>query len=101
MSSPKISLRGVTKAFGAKQVLRGIDLDVAAGESVVVIGGSGTGKSVLLKCILGLMRPDAGSIKIDDQETVALRANFRSSTSDISCGAFPLPYPPPKTGEGK
>ncbi|MEA2848900.1 MAG: phospholipid/cholesterol/gamma-HCH transport system ATP-binding protein, partial [Rhodospirillaceae bacterium] len=44
-ASPKISLRGVTKAFGAKQVLRGIDLDVAAGESVVVIGGSGTGKS--------------------------------------------------------
>ena len=59
MASPKISLRGVTKAFGAKQVLRGIDLDVAPAESVVVIGGSGTGKSVLLKCILGLMRPDS------------------------------------------
>ncbi len=65
MTSPKISLRGVTKAFGAKQVLRGIDLDVAPAESVVVIGGSGTGKSVLLKCILGLMRPDSGSIKVD------------------------------------
>jgi len=73
MASPKISLRGVTKAFGAKQVLRGIDLDVAPGESVVVIGGSGTGKSVLLKCILGLMRPDAGSIKVDGVETVGLR----------------------------
>src|SRR5476649_642423 len=72
MASPKISLRGVTKAFGAKQVLRGIDLDVAAAESVVVIGGSGTGKSVLLKCILGLIRPDAGSIKIDGVETVVL-----------------------------
>src|SRR5947208_3953618 len=69
---PKISLRGVTKSFGAKEVLRGIDLDVAKGESMVVIGGSGTGKSVLLKCILGLMRPDGGSICIDDQETVAL-----------------------------
>ncbi len=68
--TPKISLRGVTKAFGVKQVLRGIDLDVAAGESMVVIGGSGTGKSVLLKCILGLMRPDSGSIKIDGEETV-------------------------------
>jgi ABC-type transporter Mla maintaining outer membrane lipid asymmetry ATPase subunit MlaF len=45
-ASPKISLRGVTKSFGTKAVLRGIDLDVAAGESVVVIGGSGTGKSV-------------------------------------------------------
>ena len=72
MASPKISLRGVTKAFGPKQVLRGIDLDVAQGESMVVIGGSGTGKSVLLKCILGLMRPDAGSIKIDGEETVGL-----------------------------
>ena len=78
MSSPKISLRGVTKAFGAKQVLRGIDLDVAAGESVVVIGGSGTGKSVLLKCILGLMRPDAGSIKVDGAETVGLRNHGRA-----------------------
>jgi phospholipid/cholesterol/gamma-HCH transport system ATP-binding protein len=72
MNAPKISLRGVTKAFGAKQVLRGIDLDVAAGESVVVIGGSGTGKSVLLKCILGLMRPDSGSIKVDGEETTGL-----------------------------
>jgi len=73
MASPKISLRGVTKAFGPKQVLRGIDLDVAPAESGVVIGGSGTGKSVLLKCILGLMRPDAGSIKVDGIETVGLR----------------------------
>ena len=72
MTAPKISLHGVTKSFGPKQVLRGIDLDVAAGESVVVIGGSGTGKSVLLKCILGLMEPDAGSIKIDGEETSRL-----------------------------
>ena len=77
MASPKISLRGVTKAFGQKQVLRGIDLDVAPSESVVVIGGSGTGKSVLLKCILGLMRPDSGSIKIDGQETVGLSGRRR------------------------
>src|SRR5438445_10025119 len=78
MASPKISLRGVTKAFGAKQVLRGIDLDVAPAESVVVIGGSGSGKSVLLKCILGLMRPDAGSIKVDGAETVGLRNHNRA-----------------------
>jgi len=78
MASPKISLRGVTKAFGEKQVLRGVDLDVAAGESVVVIGGSGSGKSVLLKCILGLMRPDRGSIKVDGEETVGLRNHGRS-----------------------
>jgi phospholipid/cholesterol/gamma-HCH transport system ATP-binding protein len=76
--SPKISLRGVTKAFGPKKVLQGIDLDVAKGESMVVIGGSGTGKSVLLKCILGLMRPDSGSIKIDDEETVALADGGRA-----------------------
>jgi phospholipid/cholesterol/gamma-HCH transport system ATP-binding protein len=72
MAVPKISLRGVTKSFGPKKVLQGIDLDVAQGESMVVIGGSGTGKSVLLKCILGLMRPDSGSIKIDGEETVGL-----------------------------
>jgi phospholipid/cholesterol/gamma-HCH transport system ATP-binding protein len=76
--SPKICLRGVTKSFGPKKVLQGIDLDVARGESMVVIGGSGTGKSVLLKCILGLMRPDSGSIKIDDQETVALADGGRA-----------------------
>jgi phospholipid/cholesterol/gamma-HCH transport system ATP-binding protein len=74
----KISLRGVTKSFGPKKVLQGIDLDVAQGESMVVIGGSGTGKSVLLKCALGLMRPDAGSIRIDDQETVALADGGRA-----------------------
>jgi phospholipid/cholesterol/gamma-HCH transport system ATP-binding protein len=77
--TPKISLRGVTKSFGPKQVLRGIDLDVARGESTVVIGGSGTGKSVLLKCILGLMRPDAGSIRIDGEETVGLSDRGRAA----------------------
>jgi phospholipid/cholesterol/gamma-HCH transport system ATP-binding protein len=66
------------KSFGAKKVLQGIDLDVAAGESVVVIGGSGTGKSVLLKCILGLMRPEAGSIKIDGNESVGLSDGGRA-----------------------
>ncbi|MCU4654754.1 ATP-binding cassette domain-containing protein [Roseibacterium sp. SDUM158016] len=63
-----IRLEGVTKAFGAKQVLRGIDLDVETGESLVVIGGSGTGKSVLLKCILGLVRHDAGRILLDGED---------------------------------
>src|SRR5215204_5670896 len=74
----KISLRGVTKSFGPKKVLQGIDLDVAQGESTVVIGGSGTGKSVLLKCILGLMRPDSGSIRIDDAETVEFNDRSRA-----------------------
>jgi phospholipid/cholesterol/gamma-HCH transport system ATP-binding protein len=73
----KIEVRGVRKAFGPKLVLDGIDLDVPVGESVVIIGGSGTGKSVLLKCILGLIRPDAGSIKIDGEETVNLKPRDR------------------------
>lgn len=70
--SAGLTLAGVSKSFGAKQVLDGVDLEVARGESVVVIGGSGTGKSVLLKCILGLIRPDAGSIQLDGQELVGL-----------------------------
>jgi phospholipid/cholesterol/gamma-HCH transport system ATP-binding protein len=78
MAPSKISLRGVTKSFGPKKVLRGIDLDVTPGESMVVIGGSGTGKSVLLKCILGLMQPDDGSIKVDGVETVDLGDQGRS-----------------------
>src|SRR5207245_197704 len=49
------------------------NIALAAGESLVIIGGSGTGKSVLIKCILGLMRPEAGSIRIDGEETVGLR----------------------------
>ena len=69
---PKIAVAGLYKSFGAKKVLRGVDLEVGTGESVVVIGGSGSGKSVLLKCILGLQRPDAGSIKVDGRETVGV-----------------------------
>ena len=70
--TPKISVRGLKKSFGPKQVLDGIEIDCAASESLVIIGGSGTGKSVFVKCILGLMRPDAGSIRIDGEETVGL-----------------------------
>jgi len=71
--TPKIQVRNLFKSFGDNHVLRGVDLDVGAGESVVVIGGSGTGKSVLLKCILGLLEADSGSIKVDGQEVVGLR----------------------------
>ena len=70
MAQPKIAIRGLHKSFGPKKVLTGLDLDVHAGDSLVVIGGSGTGKSVLLKCILGLLLPDSGSIKIDGEEVV-------------------------------
>jgi len=74
---PKISVRGLCKAFGRKQVLDRIDIDCASGESLVIIGGSGTGKSVLVKCIVGLLRPEAGSIVIDGVETVGLRRSAR------------------------
>ncbi len=73
----KIELSGVKKSFGDKHVLAGIDLVVPEGKSMVVIGGSGTGKSVMLKCILGLMHPDSGSIKIDGEETVRAHASER------------------------
>ncbi len=73
MKPPKIQLQGVRKAFGAKVVLDGIDYALPEGESLVVIGGSGSGKSVLLKCILGILRPEAGSIKIDGVETVGAK----------------------------
>jgi phospholipid/cholesterol/gamma-HCH transport system ATP-binding protein len=68
----KISLSGVHKSFGPKQVLRGVDLDVEPGESMVIIGGSGTGKSVMLKTILGLIRPDAGQILVDGRSVIGL-----------------------------
>ena len=76
----KIKLSGVTKSFGPKVVLDGVDLAVAAGESVVVIGGSGVGKSVLLKCILGLVTPNRGSIEVDGTEVVGLGARARDET---------------------
>ncbi|MDD8024390.1 MAG: ATP-binding cassette domain-containing protein [Paracoccaceae bacterium] len=63
-----IELRGVQKSFGSKVVLRSVDLTVPRGESMVIIGGSGTGKSVLLKCILGLIQPDGGLISLDGQD---------------------------------
>ncbi len=71
-SDIKIKLTGVSKAFGSKKVLNGVDLSVPKGKSLVIIGGSGTGKSVTLKSILGLITPDSGSILVDGQETVGL-----------------------------
>ena len=65
-----IETQGVQKAFGANKVLAGVDLVVPRASSLVVIGGSGTGKSVLLKCILGLIKPDAGRILIDGKDAL-------------------------------
>lgn len=77
----KISVRGLYKRFGDKQVLAGVDLEIAAGTSMVVIGGSGTGKSVLLKCILGLVTPDAGHILIDGVDVLGLRRAARDQVN--------------------
>ncbi len=73
----KLQLKGVTKSFGPKKVLQGIDLSIPEGKSMVIIGGSGTGKSVTLKCVLGLIQPDSGSILIDGQETVGVTGRAR------------------------
>ena len=63
-----ITLSGVHKSFGPNRVLRGVDLTIPKGQSMVIIGGSGTGKSVLLKCVLGLVAPDAGTISLEGQD---------------------------------
>ena len=63
-----IAVRGLYKSFGSNQVLKGVDLEVKRGEDMVVIGGSGTGKSVLIKCIIGLIRPDRGTISIGGED---------------------------------
>jgi phospholipid/cholesterol/gamma-HCH transport system ATP-binding protein len=79
---PKIRIRGLRKAFGTKQVLDGVDLDVPTGSSMVVIGGSGSGKSVLIKCILGLVEPDEGSIQIDGQEVLTMGRQAREAVTE-------------------
>jgi phospholipid/cholesterol/gamma-HCH transport system ATP-binding protein len=76
-AQPKIRIRGLRKAFGEKVVLDGLDLDLNRSESLVVIGGSGTGKSVLIKCILGLLEPDGGSVEVDGCEVVGLKGEAR------------------------
>jgi phospholipid/cholesterol/gamma-HCH transport system ATP-binding protein len=77
----KIRLKGVHKRFGPKVVLDGFDLDVPRGQSVVIIGGSGTGKSVALKCILGILTPEQGTIEIDGQSVVGLPASEREAVN--------------------
>ena len=75
----KVELRGVKKRFGPKVVLDGVDLTIAQGESLVVIGGSGTGKSVMIKCVLGILKPDAGQIFVDGKEVTRLSGRARDA----------------------
>jgi phospholipid/cholesterol/gamma-HCH transport system ATP-binding protein len=65
---PILRLAGLTKSFDGKRVLDRLDLSVAAGESLVILGKSGTGKSVLLKHVIGLLKPDAGTVEIDGED---------------------------------
>ena len=73
-NNPVISLRNIRKSFGSLEVLKGIDLDVCKGENVVVLGRSGSGKSVLIKIIAGLLRPDEGTVRVLDKEIDQLDA---------------------------
>jgi len=76
---PPVAAQGLRKSFGERKVLKGIDLTVARGETMVVLGRSGTGKSVLLKLIVGLERPDSGSIRIHGQEIAGLEMDQLNS----------------------
>jgi phospholipid/cholesterol/gamma-HCH transport system ATP-binding protein len=75
--APKLQWIDVKKTLGGRAVLRGVDLDVAAGRSLVVIGGSGSGKSVTLKCALGVIKPDDGAILVDGENLAALHGRER------------------------
>ena len=75
----KIELKGVKKRFGPKVVLDGIDLKVNHGDSLVILGGSGSGKSVTIKCVLGILRADAGSITVDGEEVTRVRGRKRDA----------------------
>lgn len=79
MSEPIISIRGLHKSFGENDVLRGVDLDILRGESLVILGRSGCGKSVLLKHLIGVMRPDAGTILMDGRDIATLSQSEMNS----------------------
>jgi phospholipid/cholesterol/gamma-HCH transport system ATP-binding protein len=77
VTHPLLQLAGVEKSFGTNQVLRGVDIDVARGQSLVIIGGSGSGKSVMLKNALGLMTPDKGTIFFDGEDVTQATGKTR------------------------
>jgi phospholipid/cholesterol/gamma-HCH transport system ATP-binding protein len=88
---PKLAWVGVKKRLGGRDVLQGLDLDVGAGRSLVVIGGSGVGKSVTLKTALGILTPDAGEIRVDGRDVAHLnhadRAPLMSKSGMLFQGA--------------
>lgn len=79
MTQPFIEVSGLTKSFGDKHVLTGVDLDVAEGESLVLIGTSGSGKTLLLKCILGLIQIDKGRVLVGGEDTAMYRGDRRDA----------------------
>ncbi len=79
MNTPKVELRNVSKRFGRKVVLDGLDLALEPGTSTVVIGGSGTGKSVMIKCVLGILRPDSGYIFVDGKDVTRASGRAREA----------------------
>jgi len=82
IKTPKIKMKNVFKHFGPKKVLNGVNIEVAKGESLVIIGGSGTGKSVTIKCILGLLNPDSGDVEIDGVNTRSMNAKSREAVNN-------------------
>lgn len=82
MTTPRIEMIGVRKSFGANHVLRSVDLSVDPGRSLVIIGGSGTGKSITLKCVLGIVTADAGVIRVDGEDVTRARGRQRDRLLD-------------------
>lgn len=80
--TPKVALKDVHKSFGRKHVLRGVNLDVMPSESMVIIGGSGTGKSITIKSVLGLVHPDRGEVWVDDMRADTARGSKRDALLD-------------------
>ena len=83
---PMLELRGVRKAFGDKVVLDGVDIPVARGRSLVIIGGSGQGKSVTIKIAIGLMAPDSGQVFVDGEDTANIRTSAERARHNARFG---------------
>jgi len=77
MTKPMIEMRGVKKAFGSREILRGVDIEIRRGETMVLLGGSGTGKSVSIRHIIGLLEPDAGDVFVDGIRMNGARKSVR------------------------